>query len=118
MIDPFDFGVARGVDALIRRAIAERKLLRLIYQGHERIGEPHDYGLKHGEAVLLFWQTGGRSRAGALPGWRTLKVADGDDFELIDRRFPGGRAPPSGTHGTWDELWARVRPADHGGDRN
>ena len=104
--------VPRAVDALIHRAIAERRLLRCVFQGHERIGEPHDYGIKNGRVELFLWQTGGTSRSGALPGWRVIHVVEAEDVAVLERRFPGRRETPTHQHRGWDELWARVRPRD------
>ena len=39
--------VLNKADALIRRAIAERRLLKLTLNGRVRIVEPHDYGIKN-----------------------------------------------------------------------
>src|SRR4051812_39229227 len=112
MIDPFALGVPRGVDALIRRAIAERRLLRCVFDGHERIGQPHDYGIFKGRVELFMWQLRGTSKHGDLPGWRPLRLAESDGFIILEQRFSGQRPPPTGKHRQWDELWARVQPAE------
>jgi hypothetical protein len=112
MIDPLDLGIPRGDDALIRRAIAERRLIRCIFDGHERIGEPHDFGVRDGGAELHLWQVRGSSKQGRLPGWRSLRFPDAHDFVILDERFPGQRSPPSGQHRAWEEVWARVAPPE------
>jgi hypothetical protein len=110
--DPLDYGVPRGVDALIRRAIAEKRLIRCIFDGRERIGEPHDYGIRGDHAELFLWQVRGSSKHGSLPGWRPVSFPDAHDFEIVEERFPGQRAPASGHHRDWDEVWARVAPPE------
>jgi len=99
------------VDEVLRTAIQERRLLRLIYQGKERIVEPHDYGIQNGSPKLLAYQIAGSS-SGRLPGWRWLQVELVSEVYLLDKTFPGGRRIPSGKHHVWDEVFARVQQAD------
>jgi hypothetical protein len=112
MMDPLDYDIPRGVDALIRRAIARKRLIRCVLDGRERIGEPHDFGIRDGRAKLFLWQVRGASRQGRLPGWRTLRFPETHDFVILEERFPGRRGPASGRHRRWDEVWARVEPPE------
>ncbi|WP_394831004.1 hypothetical protein LVJ94_31290 [Pendulispora rubella] len=96
------------VDGLILQAITERRLMQLKLNGLVRIVEPHDYGLKKGEAQLLAYQIGGQSSSGGLPEWRWLKVDKMSDVSLLEATFPGGREIPSGIHQGWDVLFLRV----------
>jgi hypothetical protein len=98
-------------DAMIRRAIVERRLVRFSYHGCVRVAEPHDYGLRRGAEQLLVYQVAGESRSGKLPSWRRVAIAEMSGFELLDRTFAGGREVPSGVHSQWDELYLRVAPA-------
>ena len=102
------------VDELLRTAIEEKRLVRLVYKGRLRIVEPHDYGIYNGSVKLLSYQVGGAS-SGRLPNWRWMETDSISDIELLDRTFPGGRPPTSGKHHRWDRLFARVRPP--GADR-
>jgi hypothetical protein len=99
------------VDALIRHAITQRRLLRFVFKLAVRVVEPHDYGLRNGVAQLLVFQVGGQSPSGGLPNWRWVMVSQASAWELLDATFPGGRAVPSGKHSRWDELFLRVEPA-------
>ena len=42
-----------AADAVIRRAITERKLIQFSLDGGPRVAEPHDYGVRKGKAQLL-----------------------------------------------------------------
>jgi hypothetical protein len=95
------------LDKLIRRAIRNKQLMRLIYQGKDRVIEPHDYGIHKGVVKLLAYQVRGAS-TGRLPGWRWLEVSGISDAHLMDETFPGNRPPPSGQHHQWDEIFIRV----------
>lgn len=96
------------IDGLLRTAIKERRLIRFAYQGKVRIAEPHDYGIQNGAIRLLAYQIGGASVTGRLPAWRWIEVPGISDLEILTKTFPGNRVAPSGTHHTWDQVFARV----------
>ena len=97
-----------SVDALLRSAIAQRRLIRFDYQGRERIVEPHDYGVKGGAASLLAFQVDGASSS-SLPGWRMFRVPQLRGLVLLPDTFPGSRGAEHREHYAWDVLFARVR---------
>ena len=99
------------IDELLRAAISQKRLIRLNYQGKERIVEPHDYGIHKGSAKLLAYQVGGSS-SGPLPNWRWLETASISGLSVLDQTFPGGRPVPSGKHHAWDKVFIRVQAAD------
>ncbi len=92
-------------------AIETKRLIQFTYQALRRIAEPHDYGIINGTSQLLVYQVAGKSRSRKLPDWRLIKVAEIAEFRILEERFPGGRAVPSGKHKQWDCLFARVAPA-------
>jgi len=98
-------------DALLRAAIAQKRLLELTYLEKRRIVEPHDYGVHNGVIKLLAYQVGGVS-SGKLPNWRWMEVNSMSGVRLVDRMFAGGRGSSSRQHHRWDRLFARVDPAD------
>lgn len=98
----------RAVDAVLRRAIAQKRQISLMYQGCRRAGEPHDYGLRNGKDQLNFYQTAGQSRTGKLPSWRTLDVQGITELQLQDRTFEGTRETATRRHLDWDEVYASV----------
>ena len=102
--------VERKVNPLLRKAIEEKRLIRLRYKDRERIVEPHDYGIRKDNVMLLAWQTEGSS-SNKLPGWRWMEVDMISDIELLNQTFRGGRPAPSGVHQEWQEVFIRARAA-------
>ena len=100
-----------GVDELLRAAIEQKRLIRLVYKDKLRIIEPHDYGIHSGAVKLLAYQVGGASR-GQLPNWRWMEANSISEVKLLDRTFAGGRPTTSGKHHRWDQLFVRVGSAE------
>jgi len=106
----------KNIDELLRTAIQQKRLIRVIYHEKSRIVEPHDYGVKNGSVKLLGYQVGGSS-SGKLPSWRWMEVTSISDLAVLDRRFPGGRPNQSGKHHQWDQIFIRVKPPEDEGDQ-
>ena len=102
---------SQNVDELLRMAIEQRRVIRLLYRNKPRIVEPHDYGVHNGSVKLLAYQVGGSS-SGPLPNWRWMALDLSSDIELLNRTFAGGRPPASGKHHRWDQVFVRVGSAD------
>ena len=102
---------ALNIDRLLRTAIEQRRLIRLVYRNRNRIVEPHDYGILNGSVKLLAYQVGGSS-SHKLPNWRWIETELITEIQMLDRTFPGGRPSPSGKHHKWDKLFIRVKPAN------
>ena len=100
--------VPEQVDKLLRRAIARKQLVSLVYDGLRRVGEPHDYGVIKGKTQLNFFQTGGQSKSGRLRSWRTLDADRISNVELLEKVFEGTRETPTDNHKKWDEVLASV----------
>ena len=96
---------------MLRAAIRQKRLVKLIYQGKPCIIEPHDYGMHNGTVKLLSYQLAGASR-GRLPNWRWMEVDAISEIDLLDRTFRGGRPSSAGRHHNWDDLYLRVDPPD------
>jgi hypothetical protein len=90
------------------QAIQQKKLVRFVLDGLERLAEPHDYGLTRGEERLFFYQVAGASRSGRPIGWRWAVLAKMSDLEMLDQAFAGPRPVPSGQHHHWEKLIASV----------
>jgi len=98
----------RGLDLLLRKAIAEKRLIAFTLDGRHRVAEPHDYGVIDGELRLFFYQVGGESRSGRPLGWRWARLDRMSALRLLDERFPGTRPAPSGRHIHWERVIASV----------
>ncbi len=98
-----------SLDACLRAAIAERRLIQFDYEGSTRIAEPHDYGLRESLPRALVYQ---RSKAGRasrrIIGWRDLFLSKMSDCEVLAEAFPGSRGDAHKHHYKWDVLYARV----------
>jgi hypothetical protein len=102
---------ASRIDALLRRAIEQRRLIRFNYKDKPRIVEPHDYGVHKGSVKLFGYQVGGLSSE-PLPNWRWALVNSISDLDLLKRTFPGRRPTASGKHHQWDQIFIRVESAE------
>jgi hypothetical protein len=70
------------------RGVLDHRVLSLIYHGERRIVEPYLVGIHEaGEPVLVGYQTGGGSRSGELPGWRTFIITEVQGAELLEEEF-------------------------------
>jgi len=98
-------------DPLLFTAIENRRMIRFVYHGKDRLVEPHDHGILNSSVQLLSWQVAGRSSR-PLPNWLLTKVDEITDLKLLDQTFPGGRPTASGRHIKWDLLFIRVQPAE------
>lgn len=105
----------KSLDEWPRFAIAHKRLVRITYDGAVRIGEPHDYGIRHGTPKLLFYQLR-RARDNyhweEATGWRLLEVSKFDACTVTEETFPGSRGPLHRQHLAWDEPFARVAESD------
>jgi hypothetical protein len=70
---------------LLWTAIEQRRIIRLLHHGKNRILEPHDHGI--------------------LNDSKTDEITQ---LELLDQYFPGGRPTASGKRRKWGELFIRV----------
>ncbi|HEY6988896.1 MAG TPA: hypothetical protein VH369_10960 [Bryobacteraceae bacterium] len=102
------------VNPLLRTAIEQKRLIRLLYKNRERIVEPHDYGVHNGQVKLFGYQVGGSS-SHRLPNWRWMDEDLISDIRVLNKTFPGGRPTSSGKHHKWDKIFIRVKPADKEG---
>jgi predicted DNA-binding transcriptional regulator YafY len=82
------FGSKQSMDALIRQALAERKVLKFKYHGHGRVVEPHALGrVTDDRRALLGWQISGGSTSEPPPGWRTFVLAEISALKLARKTF-------------------------------
>jgi hypothetical protein len=90
-------------------AILDHQVVRMRYQGRDRIIEPHLLGIHEaGEPILVAYQTGGTSESGDVPGWRTFISTAVDEVELTGQQFPGARSDLSAAAHPMIEIFARA----------
>jgi len=93
---------------VIQQLVSERRLLAFFSKGHDRIAEPHDYGVKDKVRKLLYYQVGGGSNSHPPTGWRWADADEMTGARLLEERFAGARPAPTGQHVKWDKLFASV----------
>ena len=82
-------------------AIRARRLLRFVYDGYERVVEPHVYGVNtQGHEAVSAWLAGGWSATATDPGWRMYLLDQMRDVAALAQGFDGPRAGynPDDTH--------------------
>lgn len=93
-----------SVEQTIIDAIDNKKMLKFDYHDHERIVEPHVYGIKGGKKSLQAYQTGGTSSSGGIPEWRRMFTDEISNIRILEQSFPGKRDYPSGIHSSFDQI--------------
>jgi guanylate kinase len=91
---------------LLLTAIREKRLVRFVFHGKQRLAEPHDYGAQKGIDRLFAYQLAGAGNA--AHGWRLFGVGEISALELLADTFPGSRPSPSGKHQQWERIYASV----------
>jgi hypothetical protein len=77
---------------LICDAIRARRLIRFIYDGYERVAEPHLYGISTANhEVVSAYLIGGWSASEGAPGWRKYLVREMHDIQALAESFAGPR---------------------------
>jgi hypothetical protein len=80
------------MNTLICDAIRARRLIRFVYDGYERLTEPHAYGISTANhEVLSAYLIGGWSASEGAPGWRKYLVRDMHDIHALAESFAGAR---------------------------
>jgi hypothetical protein len=79
-------------DAIICRAIRERRLLLVDYGEVRRIVQPHVYGDDQaGDRLLSAYQLSGGSASGASQGWKSFRMDRVTEVALGDASFRSAR---------------------------
>lgn len=79
-------------DAIICRAIRERRLLLVEYGETQRVVQPHLYGVDHtGDRLLSAYQLSGASASGASQGWKSFRMDRITSVALTDKTFDTAR---------------------------
>ena len=93
-------------------AIGARRLLRFIYEGYERIVEPHLYGINAANhEALSAWIVEGWSATSDRAGWRNYLVTDMHDIHVLARPFEGPRSGFNPDDPKFRQVYCSVAPA-------
>lgn len=72
---------------IVCQAIASRRLLAFVYDGHPRVAEPHCHGTgAEGQDFMRAYQIGGTSASGEL-GWKLFDMARMTGVHLLSNGF-------------------------------
>ena len=77
---------------LINKAIRQRNLLELNYQGLYRVVEPHTFGVyNNGNELLVAYQIDGESTSRRPPFWSNFQIDEIEDVSILENSFLGPR---------------------------
>jgi hypothetical protein len=80
------------MNTLICDAIRARRLIRFVYDGYERLAEPHLYGISTANhEIVSAYLVGGWSASEGAPGWRKYLVREMHDVQALAESFGGPR---------------------------
>lgn len=91
------------------RAIQGHNVVRVNYEGHNRIIEPHLVGEKtNGSIVLSAWQIGGYSESGSQPPWRNYTLQKINNFVITTETFTNSRQGYNPNDRTMKRIICRI----------
>ena len=96
---------------IICDAIRTKRLIRFIYEGYERIIEPHLHGINVANHEMLSgWLVGGWSESRPEPGWRNYLIRDMHDVHALSERFEGPRPRYNAFDPQVRQVFCRLEP--------
>jgi hypothetical protein len=97
------------VNVVICDAIRARRLLRFVYEGYERVVEPHLYGVNSaGHDAVTAYLVRGWSASETAPGWRTYLTSEMRDPAALADGFAGSRPGYNPGDPRMREVYCRV----------
>ena len=102
---------SRMLDEQLRFAIANKRLIEVTYHGRQRIGEPHEYGLRRDTAALMMYQVSasGVPKDKSNRGWRLLDIAKIEALRVLDETFSENRGKSSSQLVLVNEMFTAAR---------
>ena len=98
-------------------AIRTRHLLRFIYEGYERIVEPHTYGINtQSHEMLSCFLVGRWSASKPEAGWRNYLVREMHDLQVLAEEFAGPRAGFNPSDDAFRQVYCRIGDGGAGRD--
>jgi hypothetical protein len=100
------------MNTLICDAIRARRLIRFVYDGYERIAEPHLYGISTANhEVVSAYLVGGWSASEGAPGWRKYLVREMHDIHALAEAFASARDGYNPEDRQMRQIFCRLEPA-------
>ena len=97
------------MNIVICDAIRAHRLLRFVYDGYERIVEPHAYGVNTaGHEAVSGWLAGGWSASHPEPGWRMFLVSDMAQVAALAEGFAAPREGYNADSPAFRELYCHL----------
>jgi hypothetical protein len=99
-------------------AVRARRLIRFVYEGYERVVEPHVYGVNTaGHEAVSGWLVGGWSASAPEPGWRMFLVDEMRDVAALAEPFAGARGGYNPEPAHFTRVYCRLAGPDGPGAR-
>jgi len=90
-------------------AVRARRLLRFVYEGYERIVEPHVYGINtQSHEMLSAYIVSGWSASRPESGWRNYLVREMHDVQVLAEPFDGPRGGYNPADDSFRQIFCRV----------
>jgi hypothetical protein len=100
------------VNEIVCNAIRARHLLRFIYEGYERIIEPHIHGVNSANHEMVSgWLVGGWTATRAEEGWRNYLVSEMHDVHALADQFPQPRVGYRPAGRAYRQVFCRIEGA-------
>ena len=93
----------------ITEAIKQRRVVSVFYDGHDRLVEPHVYGINStGHEAVSCYQIGVSSRSGKPEGWKELWISKLGAVTLTERTFSPRTSPSPWGDKPMRQVFAQV----------
>ena len=100
------------MNSIICDAIRAKRLIRFVYEGYERIVEPHIHGINSANHEMLSgWLVGGWSESKPEQGWRNYLVKDMHDVHALADGFERPRSRYNAFDRNMRQVFCRIEPA-------
>lgn len=97
------------MDEIIIEAIENKNLLEFYYKDHNRIVEPHTFGVSSkGNDNLAAFQIDGTSERNNVPDWGLFTVDKMVDLKILDENFEGTRPKYTRGDSRMTEIYAEL----------
>ena len=101
--------VAPEVREQFCRAIRQRRVVQFEYHGGMRVVEPYRCGRGAlGHELVFAYQRYGHSQSGETTGWKTFRLAEVAEVDVLNQVFAGSRLPHSSSQSRLSEVYCEI----------